>query len=74
MLKGRQRMQNEHVFLFILPCYFVILPILVYYRLNLNNFVESIRILLKNNAPNEDFQAFHELMLNENVCLTIQSD
>lgn len=27
MLKGRQRMQNEHIFLFILPCYFVILPI-----------------------------------------------
>lgn len=45
-----------------------------HYRLDPNKFVESIRILLKNNAPNEDFHAFYERVLDSNVSLTIKSN
>lgn len=45
-----------------------------YYRLDPNKFVESIRTLLKNNAPNEDFHAFYKLVLDNNVSFTIRSN
>lgn len=45
----------------------MILIIILKNRLDPDRFLESIRTLLKNNAPSEDFDAFYKLILDENV-------
>lgn len=38
------------------------------HRLDPERFLESIRTLLDNNADNEQFDAFFQLMIDRNVC------
>lgn len=44
------------------------------FRLNPERFIESIRTLLDNKADNEQFDAFFQLMIDQNVCIVYFCD